>query len=43
MEDLRRGVFNFSIALVRFTSNLTVTELEEAYRRAGAAFRGQLQ
>ena len=39
----RLGVFNFSDALVRFGSNLTVIELEEAYRRAGLAFRGQLQ
>ena len=39
----RLGVFNFSDAIVRFSSNLTVSELEEAYRRAGSAFRGQLQ
>ncbi len=39
----RLGFFNFSDVLVRFGSNLTVTELEEAYRRAGLAFRGQLQ
>jgi hypothetical protein len=39
----RLGVFNFSDAIVRFSSNLTVSELEEAYRRAGSAFKGQLQ
>jgi hypothetical protein len=39
----RLGVFNFLDALVRFSSNLTVTELEEAYRRAGSAFSSQLQ
>ncbi len=39
----RLGVFNFSDVLVSFSTNLTVTELEEAYRRAGSAFKGQLQ
>jgi hypothetical protein len=41
--DSRLGIFNFSDALVRFGENLTVNELGEAYRRAGNAFRGQLQ
>ena len=33
----------FSDALVRFGSGLRRVDLEEAYRRAGVAFRGQLQ
>ena len=40
---MRLGTFNFSDALVRYGAKLTVEELEEAYRRAGAAFKGQLQ
>ena len=39
----RLGVFNFSDSLVRFGANLTPTDLEEAYKRAGSAFKGQLQ
>ena len=37
------GTFNFSDALARYGSNLTAAELGEAYRRAGSAFKGQLQ
>jgi hypothetical protein len=37
------GTFNFSDSLVRFGSSLTMTELEEANKRAGAAFKGLLQ
>ena len=37
------GTFNFSDALARYGANLTADELGEAYRRAGVAFRGQLQ
>jgi hypothetical protein len=37
------GTFNFSDALTQYGSNLTTAELGEAYRRAGSAFRGQLQ
>ncbi len=37
------GTFNFSDALARYGENLTAAELGEAYRRAGAAFKGQLQ
>ena len=39
----RLGTFNFSDSLVRFGANLVMAELEEAYKRAGAAFKGQLQ
>jgi hypothetical protein len=37
------GTYNFSDSLVRFGANLVMAELEEAYKRAGAAFKGQLQ
>jgi hypothetical protein len=39
----RLGTFNFSDSLERFGANLVMAELEEAYKRAGAAFKGQLQ
>ena len=41
--SLRLGTFNFSDALARFGAGLRSDELGEAYRRAGAAFKGQLQ
>ena len=37
------GTFNFSDALTRYGANLTEKELSAAYRRAGSAFKGQLQ
>ena len=39
----RLGTFNFSDALARYGAGMSAAELGEAYRRAGAAFRGQLQ
>ena len=39
----RYGTFNFSDALSKYGANLTINELGDAYKRAGAAFRGQLQ
>jgi hypothetical protein len=35
--------FNFSDALARYGANLIKKELTEAYKRAGPAFKGQLQ
>jgi hypothetical protein len=43
MGHLGWELFNFSDSLVRFGANLAMAELEEAYKRAGAAFKGQLQ
>ena len=37
------GTFNFSDALARYGANLTEKNLTEAYKRAGSAFKGQLQ
>jgi hypothetical protein len=42
-EGLRLGIYNFSDALTCYGENLTAGELCEAYKRAGAAFKGQLQ
>jgi hypothetical protein len=42
-EGLRLGTYNFSDALTRYGENLTAEELGEAYKRAGSAFKGQLQ
>jgi hypothetical protein len=42
-EGLRLGTYNFSDALIRYGENLTAGELGEAYKRAGSAFKGQLQ
>ena len=39
----RLGTYNFSDALARYGANLTEKELSVAYRRAGSAFKGQLQ
>ena len=40
---IRMGTFNFSDALARYGANLTEKNLTEAYKRAGSAFKGQLQ
>ena len=37
------NAYTFSEAIARFGSDLVVTDLSDAYRRAGAAFKGQLQ
>jgi hypothetical protein len=42
-DGLRLGTYNFPDALIRYGENLTAGELGEAYKRAGSAFRGQLQ
>ena len=39
----RLGTFNFSDALARFGAELTEKELMNAYKRAGSAFKGQMQ
>jgi hypothetical protein len=40
---IRIGTYNFSDALARFGADLTEKDLSEAYKRAGSAFKGQLQ
>jgi hypothetical protein len=37
------GTFSFSDALSRYGTGLTEAELANAYKRAGSAFKGQLQ
>jgi hypothetical protein len=40
---LKLGTYNFSDALNRYGANLMGKHLNEAYRRAGSAFKGQMQ
>ncbi len=39
----RVGTYNFSDALTKYGANLTQKELNAAYKRAGSAFKGQMQ
>ena len=40
---VKLGSYNFSDAIARYGANLMEKHLTEAYRRAGSAFKGQLQ
>jgi hypothetical protein len=41
--NLRSTAFTFSDAISRFGSEIAASELGDAYKRAGATFKGQLQ
>ena len=41
--NLRSTAYTFSDAIARFGSEIAASELGDAYKRAGAAFKGQLQ
>jgi hypothetical protein len=42
-EETMNRAYTFTDAIIRYGQNLVKQDLEEAYKRAGTAFRGQLE